>query len=222
MNGKRIVLLVLLAATALVVHARGNGDVVVPSVPLELLPEGIGGWHGTDVSLTPEVLTVLGDGRFLNRTYRAGEATASLADTATASLPIDLLIAYFPSQRSGQSIHSPQNCLPGAGWTFESSGRLAFADDRGTEHRVGEYLLSNGSATLEVLYWYRSRGVDIASDYAAKGYLMVQAIRDRRTDGALIRISTPVMKGEPQAVARARAVRFAASLDPMLAPYLPE
>ena len=214
MNSKVITLIVLLSITAIILRMRGNQDRIVPSEPLALVPAELGQWRGKDVPLADDVLRALGDGQFLNRTYRPIVASSQ-------NLPVDLLIAYFPSQRSGQSIHSPQNCLPGAGWSFASSQRLTLTDASGKPHRVGEYLVTNGTATLEVLYWYRNRGRDIAGDYEAKGYLLLQAVRDRRTDGALIRVMTPVLPGEPQSAARARVTGFTAELDPLLSPFLP-
>ncbi|AFL89055.1 EpsI family protein [Terriglobus roseus DSM 18391] len=212
-NWKATTLVLLLAATALTLRIRGEGDLVIPATPLQDLSTTIGKWQGTDLPMAPDVLQVLGDGSFLNRNYR---------EAATAAPPIDLLIAYFPTQRSGQSIHSPQNCLPGAGWTFEAGGQLDLTDTTGKPHHVAEYVVTNGTARYEVLYWYRSQGRDIASDYAAKGYLLLQSIRDRRTDGALLRIMTPIAPGEPQSAARARAVSFTASLNPLLSTYLPD
>jgi EpsI family protein len=215
MNLKAAVLVGLLSATVLTLRIRGDRDLILPSTPLAELPVTIGSWNGQDIPITPDVLQVLGEGKFLNRSY------IPLHGRGTVPPAIDLLIAYFPSQRSGQTIHSPQNCLPGAGWTFESGGELNLTDAAGQPHRVAEYVVTNGTAKFEVLYWYRSRGRDIASDYAAKGYLLLQSIRDRRTDGALLRIMTPIMPGEPQETARRRAMDFTAHLDPILSPYLP-
>jgi EpsI family protein len=212
MNRKAAVLVALLLATILVLRIRGDRDVIVPSIPLEGLPMMIGRWYGSDLPITRDVLQVLGDGDFLNRRYH-------LTTGSTSS--IDLLIAYFPSQRSGQTLHSPQNCLPGAGWSFESGGQLELTDAAGQRHHVSEYTVANGTSRYEVLYWYRSSGNDIANDYSAKAYLLWRSIRDRRTDGALLRIMTRVVPGEPQDAARRRAIDFAEQMDPLLSPYLP-
>ena len=58
--------------------------------------------------------------------------------------PISLFIGYFASQRTGQTMHSPQNCLPGAGWTFESQKYTTIQDINGKNYNVGEYVISNG------------------------------------------------------------------------------
>lgn len=215
MNAKMATLIVLLAATATVLHVRGASVKSVPArQSLDELTQRIGGFHGQDQVITQDVREVLGEGEFLSRSY-SDEMSAGRS-------PIDLLIAYYPSQRSGQSIHSPQNCLPGAGWSFEGHSLVTFRDAAQQPHSVAEYLIRNGSTRMEVLYWYRSRGQDIASDYKAKWHLMVQAVHDGRTDGSLIRVMTPIADSETQQQARARVLGFVQSLDPKLNAFLPD
>ncbi|MEK6398683.1 MAG: exosortase C-terminal domain/associated protein EpsI [Terriglobus sp.] len=214
MNAKVAVLIVLLSATATVLHVRAASMEAVPkSQSLDTFPQRIGTLNGHDQVITQDVRNVLGDGQFLSRSYTD--------ETPAGRAPIDLLIAYYPSQRSGQSIHSPQNCLPGAGWSFENHAVVTFSDAAQQPHNVAEYLIRNGSTQMEVLYWYRSRGQDIASDYKAKWHLMMQAIRDSRTDGSLIRVMTPIADGETQQQARSRVIGFAQALDAKLNTFLP-
>ena len=108
-------------STALVLHLRGDVDRVIPSRPVNELPKTLGGLTGLDVEISPEALQILGKGDFLNRLYLP-QPSAPVAAPVNRT-QIGLYIAYFSTQRTGQSIHSPQNCLPGAGWTFESSDR---------------------------------------------------------------------------------------------------
>ena len=133
-----------------------------------------------------------------------------------------LFIGYFPTQRSGQSIHSPQNCLPGAGWTFESTGVTEIPGPEGKTYRVGDYLITNGTATDEVLYWYQSHGRAIANDYQAKLYMLTDAIRYNRTDAALIRIVTRIERSESRADAHRRVLAFAQQSVPLLPAYIPD
>ena len=109
-----VFLLLLAALTTL--HLRESVDRVPPSEALSLLPQTIDNLTSQDVPITQDTLAVLGDGRFLNRLYTNPAPTGQLFTP-----PVSLFIGYFPTQRTGQSIHSPQNCLPGAGWTFASS-----------------------------------------------------------------------------------------------------
>lgn len=221
------VVVVLLAGAGLLLHARGNTDRVPPSAPLSSLPKTIGTWSAQDLPIDPAVLEILGRGFFLNRVYypeaEAAPATQGrTAQGAGSKAPISLFIAYFPTQRTGQSIHSPQNCLPGAGWSFESSGVTEMTDAAGKRYQVGEYVISDGRVRQEVLYWYRSHGRSIANDYKAKLYTLADSIRYQRTDAALIRVVTPLVSGDDQRQAHLRAVRFAEQMAPLLPAYIPD
>jgi EpsI family protein len=208
------VVVLLMTGAALVLRARGNVDRVPPSAPLAELPQTIGGFTGRDLPIAPAVLDVLGKGSFLNRIYTP----------AQAGPPVTLFIAYFPTQRTGQAIHSPQNCLPGSGWTFISSGVTDLADPTGKRYQVGEYVISDGKSKQEVLYWYRSHGRSIANDYTAKLYTLADSIRLNRTDAALIRVVTPLASNanDAQHEAHLRAVAFAQQVVPLLPPYIPD
>jgi EpsI family protein len=212
------VVLVLLAGAAALLRARGNVDRVPASAPLAGLSETIGPWTGRDIPIDQSSLDVLGKGSFLNRTYMPGPSAAGV----DAMAPVQLFIAYFPTQRTGQAIHSPQNCLPGAGWTFESKNVLDLVDRAGKHSQVGEYLISDGRSRQEVLYWYRSHGRSVASDYKAKLYTLADSIRYNRTDAALIRIVTPLKAGESQRQGHLRAISFAEQMVPLLPAYIPD
>ena len=218
-SAKLWVVVLLMFFTAVELHVRGDADHVPPSQPLSQMPEMIGDRAATEIPIDDETLQILGKGDFLNRLYRVPLNAPSL--TRGDHADIGLYIAYFATQRSGQSIHSPQNCLPGAGWTFQSSGVTVFTDSAGKEYRVGDYLITNGSATEEALYWYQLHGESIASDYKAKLYTLADSIRYGRTDEALIRIMTPVTPGEDRSEARNRVVAFAQQIAPLLPAYVP-
>lgn len=212
------VIVVLMTFSALVLHVRGDVDHVPYSLPLSELPRAIGDRTSTEVPLDQETLDVLGKGDFLYRIYAAPQRAASAPDAAT---PISLFIGYFPTQRTGQSIHSPQNCLPGAGWTFQSSGVTEFTDITGKRYRVGDYLITDGKQSQEVLYWYQMHGSSIANDYAAKLQTITDSIKYGRTDAALVRIITTVSQAESREHARDRAVEFARQIVPLLPAYVP-
>jgi EpsI family protein len=121
--------------------SRANTDVNPPSEPLSQLPSVLAGWTGSDQPIDQETRDVLGAGDFLSRIYTQGWQTA----------PIGLFIGYFPTQRTGQTIHSPKHCLPGAGWVFESSNYVDLTDVDGKPHRVGEYIIANGDEAVRHL-----------------------------------------------------------------------
>ncbi len=202
----------LLAGTVFLLRTRPDMDKNPPSQPLSQFPATIDGWNGSDQPIDQETLDVLGSGEFLSRIYT----------TNAQPMPIGLFIGYFPTQRTGQTIHSPKHCLPGAGWVFESSEYVSLTDADGKPHRVGEYIISNAGARQFVIYWYQAHGRSVANEYMAKIYMIADAIRLNRTDGALIRVITPIAPDEGLPVARSRAERFTMRLAPLLPRFIPD
>lgn len=212
---------VLLIATMVLLHARGDVDHVPPSAPLNEVPDTFGRWAGQDIPISSETLEILGKGDFLNRVYTLDGAGKAAAPAGSAVAPVQLFIAYFPTQRTGQAIHSPQNCLPGSGWTFLSSGITNFTDATGKDYNVGDYIISDGRFKQEVLYWYQTHGNSIASDYSAKAHMLVDSIRLGRTDAALVRVITAIAPNESNAQAHARLLSFTKNVTPLLPAYVP-
>jgi EpsI family protein len=204
--------LLLLIPAAVFLQAHSRPEVLPPRQDLAAFPMQVGGWVGRDTSLPPNVLEILGPGEFLTRLYRRQ------GDEAYA----DLFVAYFPSQRTGNTIHSPQNCLPGAGWTPVERSWLPLTAPDGSSGMVNRYLLAKGADRVLVLYWYQAHGRVVASEYWAKFYLVWDAIRRNRTDGSLVRIVTPLALGERPQESERRAVGFAQQVLPMLGPYIPD
>ena len=211
-----VVLLLLLGSTG-VLLSRGDTDRVPASEPLALMPENVGAWHGRDIPIADDVLEILGKGDFLNRVYTQDASSGA----GRSAVPISLFIGYFATQRTGQAIHSPQNCLPGAGWTFQSSQYSTLRADGGKTFNVGEYVIANGDARQFVLYWYQAHGRSIPNEYVSKAYMVADAMRLRRTDGAIVRVITTIAPYETQADARARVFGFTAKIAPMLPRFIP-
>ena len=215
----------LLAVTALILHSRGDSDRMVPRESLQHMPETIGDWTGEDLPMAEDVLAVLGKGDFLNRLYSRSQQTMNVSlptESSGANLPIGVFIGYFPTQRTGQSIHSPQNCLPGAGWTFDSRNYVTLTDTTGKNYKVGEYVISNGESRQFVIYWYQAHGRSIPNEYIARAYMVADAIRMDRTDGALVRVITQVSPTETIGDARQRVVRFTNQMAPLLPRFIPD
>jgi EpsI family protein len=210
------VIIVLLISTIFVLQSRGDVDQVPSSESLSAMPRSFGQWTAQDVPLTDDTLEVLGKGDFLNRIYSFRPTPGS-----PALPPISLFIGYFASQRTGQTMHSPQNCLPGAGWTFESQEYTNLQDINGKNYKVGEYVISNGNTKQFVIYWYQAHGRSIPNEYVAKGYMVADAIRMNRTDGALVRVITQVMSSESLETAKARAIQFTQQMAPDLPRFIP-
>lgn len=217
----------LLIATAVVLNARGDVDRVPASEPLRLMPQTIGTWTSRDIPMEEEVLAILGKGDFLSRIYVDSAPPAQGASdfpraNPIQNAPISLFIGYFATQRTGQSIHSPQHCLPGAGWIFETSRYTNLTASNGKRYKVGEYLISDGTTRQFVLYWYQAHGRSIPNEYVARAYMIADAIRRNRTDGAIVRVITQVLPSESVDVARERVIRFTAQMSPNLPSFIPD
>jgi EpsI family protein len=203
---------VLIASAAVFLQAHTRSEVFPPRLPLQSFPQQLGAWTSYDVALDKDVLDILGPGDFLLRVYQNQQQRQA---------PIDLFIAYFPSQRAGDTIHSPQHCLPGAGWT-PIENKLTWLTMPGhAPFPVNRYLIAKGDARQVVLYWYWAHDRGVASEYWAKYYLVADSIRMNRTDGALVRITTPMYAGETVDAAVARMMPFTNSVTPLLESYIP-
>jgi len=205
--------LVLLASTALFLHARSHKEVFPPRLPLSSFPMQLGAWSGNDVEIPQDVLSVLGPGDFLLRVYRTDDPRRPYND---------VFVAYFPSQRSGDTIHSPKNCLPGAGWTPIDASRTELAISGRAPFTVNRYVIAKGGQRQLVLYWYLAHNREVASEYWAKVYLVTDSIRMNRSDGSLVRLTTRMLPGESLDSAMNRLAPFAAQVVPLLNQYIPQ
>lgn len=201
----------LLMGAAAFIRAHGVAEVLAPRLELALFPMRIGEWSGVDLDIPPSVREVLGEGDFMERLYRRPSDASS----------IDLFIAYFPTQRTGSTIHSPQHCLPGSGWMPIDRTLVHLKQPAGETARVNRYVIAKGLDRELVLYWYCAHGHVVASEYWAKFYLVADSIRMNRSDGALIRIITPLSQAESTDDGQVRVVDFAYEVMPSLDKYIP-
>jgi EpsI family protein len=202
----------MLVAAGLFLHSRSQPERLPPHDQLVTFPERVGDRQGRDVAISPNIRRVLGEGDFLMRVYGRGPAEPY----------IDLFVAFFPSQRMGSTMHSPQNCLPGSGWTPVESARVELARPDGSRIKVNRYVISRGLDQMLVLYWYQAHGRVVASEYWAKFYLVADAIRMNRSDGALVRVMTPIAQDEKLASAEQRGIAFVQDVLPILGRYIPD
>jgi EpsI family protein len=202
----------LMGATAAMMLARNRTEVTPAYEDLQNFPQVVAGRASVDVPLSAEVLEALGPGHFLMREYHGTPTDA----------PTNLYIAFFPSQRTGDTIHSPRNCLPGAGWVPTESGHIWIPTGTGKSIEANRYIVTQGLDRMLVLYWYQSHGRATPSEYLAKYYLVTDSLRLNRTDGALVRVITAIGKNEGAQKAEARAVRFSEAILPNLNKYIPD
>jgi EpsI family protein len=176
------------------------------------MPYELGDWTGIDVPLQPDVLEILGPGDFLQRFYQ---------NTSVTEPPVDVFLAYFPSQRTGDTIHSPRHCLPGAGWLPAESSRISISLPGRVPFQANRYVVAKGDDRQLVLYWYLAHDRALASEYWAKFYLVTDSIRLNRSDGALVRVITPLPPGEAVEIAQQRLLSFTETMVPRLDTYIP-
>jgi EpsI family protein len=203
---------ILIAATALVLQARQSDEKFPPRQTMPEFPRQLGPWTGVDRPMDPDVLEKLGPGDFLLRDYSKTEKPQGA---------INLYIAYFPSQRAGDTMHSPQNCYPGAGWTSVENRHILLDMPDHTPFPVNRYVISKGDIRVISLYWYWAHDRGVASEYWAKYYLIADSIRMNRSDGALVRITTAMAPGETADAAQQRLMPFVNLVLPLQNEFIP-
>jgi EpsI family protein len=204
---------VILLLQAIAFYAVASRPEHVPPVPpLGRFPAVIGAWTMTqDIPIEKEVLDLLKADDTLNRVY---------VDPAKRAL-VTLYIAYFKTQRYGQSPHSPKNCLPGSGWEPVEVGISSLAvPGWDAPIAINRYVVEHGEEKSVTFYWYQSHKRVIATEYAAKFWAVADSIRYHRSDTALVRVIAPVRNND---IARATAtgLDFIQALFPELDARMP-
>lgn len=188
---------VLLAGTA-GLGFLSHGEATPPARPLNEFPTVIGDYRTVaEIPLDQDTLNILKVTDYLNRVY-----------VSPTQGELGLYLGYFRTQRTGAAIHSPKNCLPGAGWQPTVSEIYELSLNDGRKVPVNLYVIRKGLDQQIVLYWYQSHGRVVASEYWGKFYMVYDALRLNRTDAALVRITVPVRNGDMDA-ARDQAIAFA-------------
>jgi EpsI family protein len=207
-----VVCALLISATLFLANARKT-ETPVSRPTFESFPMEIAGWKAVnDPPLDEEVLKVLGADDYLSRIYYESSRVA-----------VGLFIGFYNSQRQGDTIHSPLNCIPGAGWEPISQGRLVIPKVGGSDRdiEVNRYVIQKGLDRQMVLYWYQSHGRVVASEYTSRLMLINDAIRLNRTDGSMVRVIAPIAHDGDIMDAERLATKFVHGLFPHLSGYIP-
>lgn len=201
---------VFLAGQGLLVYVTAGTEHPPAPPPLSQFPATFGAWTQLrEDPIDADVVNTLRADRLLSRTY-----------VNRASGPAGLLVAWFQSQRAGASQpHSPKVCLPAAGWTPESTGELSIATAAGVL-TLNRYVVASRSERAIVFYWYQTSRRAVAGEWASKFWLVADALGDRRTDNALVRIVVESQPGGDE-LASSRAADFTRSVYPLLRQKLP-
>jgi EpsI family protein len=182
------------------------------SRPLSTLPAQMGAWHSLseDVPSLP-IRKLLRTDDLLARTYEVLPGTQ-----------VQLFIAYYKTQRAGERMHSPRNCLPGSGWEPISISLISVDVGGGKIEPLNRYLVSKEDRRLLVVYWYQEHNRWLADEYRSKLYLTWDSIRKGSRDGALVRVSMPIRPGMDEEEATRTILQFIRSAAPEITRILPD
>ena len=208
-------LLLLIVAAVLAHYLSGERDhkQVTRRVMLSEFPQHIDKWNQTSArTLGSGQERELGADDYLSRTYTDDRGAIAY-----------LFIAYYGSQRQRQTFHSPQNCIPGAGWTMSKHRLHRFDLDRaGRERAINEYLIEKDDERMLAFYWYHGRGRVVANEYWARLAAIEDSLLIGRTDGALIRLIVPLVgRDEREEQLRETGLDFARRLLTIVEDYIP-
>lgn len=203
----------LLAAAALFVNTLDDREELRP--PREAFvkfPAILGHWVARDEYLPAIIEKKLGLDDYVLSDYRDA-----------AGNTVNFYAAYYGSQRKGVSPHSPRVCMPGGGWLIT---RLEWGELEGLTgippFPYNRTVIERGEQRQLVYYWFEQRGRRIANEYFMKWYLLVDALTRNRTDGALVRVTTPLRADESLADGDARIRSFLQVAMPELHRFIPQ
>jgi len=208
--------LVLLAAAAIGI---GSGLLAerVEAVPARKefaeFPRHLGEWEGRSDTLDSDQIDQLKLSDYVLIDYRS----------PSYSQPVNFYVAYYRSQRKGESAHSPQTCIPGGGWEINdlTQRRVEGFAIKDQPLIVNRALIQKGVVRQLVYYWFQQRGRIMTNEYDVKWKIMVDALNLDRTDGALVRLVTPISPVENDADADKRLVALLAAEWSLLGAYIP-
>jgi exosortase D (VPLPA-CTERM-specific) len=201
----------LIAASAVFLQVYAGSEVFPPRLELRQFPTQFSNWIDEDVAIDQDVLAILRPSDYLLRSYRTPQETQD----------INLFIPFYRSQRAGEAPHSPQNCLPGAGWTPVENQRITLITPGHEPFPANRYLVTDGDSRQLVIYWFWAHGRGVASEFWAKYYLVRDSIKMHRSDGALVRVATMMNPDETVDAAQQRLLPFIDRVVPLLDGYIP-
>ena len=223
---KAAVAIAFLALNFYVFRFLASDEVIPARDSFEAFPLQVGSWRcpGHD-EMDAKSLRILGASDYLLCSYfEAGSGEN-----------VSLYVGYHESQvRKGggggeTAIHPPEHCLPGSGWAIIDASRqpidfagLPTGHGIRDEQRVAKrFVIAKGDARQLVYFWYQGQGRVISANEDVILYRFLDRATRGRTDGSLVRFTTPIIHGDV-ASAEARFERFAAAVVPLLPPHVPE
>lgn len=211
-NTRFILTILILLAAAAGNYYFSKPDVSLPRKSLAEFPRVLGDWTAiTDQKIDDRSMKILQVDDYFMRNYRNSKGEI-----------IGLYIGYFKSQREGKGIHSPRQCLPGAGWVPINTTvyKMAVPGHNPKTASINKFLMGKGLDRQLYLFWYQGRGRTYASEYRNVIYLVWDALAQGRTDGALIRVNSPVTRNPEDSLQT--QTDFIKLFFPLLKDYIPD
>lgn len=210
-DAKFVVVVVLLLGTLIASRMIEFREKVPIKKPLKDFPAQVGEWSGRSEAMDRMFLDMLRLSDYTIVNYSNGKRRM-----------VSFYTAYYESQRKGEAIHSPELCIPGSGWTFQEAGGTDVSIGNGSLMRVNRAFMEKSGAKQLMYYWFSMRGRVLTSLYQTKVYNFWDALTKQRTDGALVRLITPVYEDEKPQDAETRLQEFTRQIAPLLREYIPE
>ncbi len=170
-------------------YGMSTSEFVPNPPPLKTFPSTVGDWLKVSES-DPEsdITDLLRADDWLNREYVSSHGKVSF------------WVAFYKTQRTGVSPHSPKVCLPGNGWQFESSGSLNVAiPGESAPIKINRDSVRSRQNRILALYWYQTPHRVVANEYMARIYLILDGLRYRRSDTAMVRVLSPIVNDQDEA-----------------------
>ena len=200
----------LLGATVFLLGAVDFHKKAPPRKTFAQFPLQVGDWTGTRLVLEQKIIDELDLSDYIMADYRDD-----------AGRVVNFYVAYYQSQKMGESIHSPETCLPGSGWVFRQAGTASVAVPDGKSIRVKRAVMEKLGSRQLVYFWVPARGRILTNAYEMKLLNFWDALTRQRTDAALVRITTPISDSQSSEDAEKRLQSFAASFVPLLEEFIP-
>lgn len=207
-----VAVLVLATVGSVVISQRTES--VAQRESLEAFPMQHEEWFGKGIPLEKQIVEALKLTDYVNINYAKPDDR----------MPVNLYAAYYASQRKGEAVHSPRSCIPGGGWQIESVKQRTVSDVTradGQPLKVNRVIIAKGPVRQVVYYWFAQRGRNLTNEYLVKWYLFWDGMTRNRTDGALVRLVTPVRPNEDTSVADKRLVSLLKTIYPKIGRYIP-
>lgn len=210
-NPLAALLAVLLIGGVFINWFEQRGEAETNRKPLAEIPAQLGDWKqkGDAIRFDAATESVLRTTDYTMREYAAADGRI-----------VNLYVGYYASQRAGATYHSPQNCLPGAGWVMENPQAVEIKTASGASFQANKFVVDNGVYREVLIYWYQGRGRYERSEYRDKINTVLDSVLRRRSDGAMVRVMTSV--GDSEADATQAAIDLAAQAAERLDPFVPD